>query len=376
MFQCSNRIQTQLTAWLMRRTASTGIRRVASLSAAIANDIGSVRAENQDRVAIARGHDFAGRSFILAGLSDGIGGMKDGAQCAANTLGSFFASLFDEAQSDDEPERWLTRSALKSDLAVHSKFNGAGGATLVAVLICMNGSVHWLSVGDSRVYHSHGNNLTQLSVDDTIAGQLDKQNDPSPGQLNLLQFIGMGKYLEPHVSRLETEMKGAVLLMSDGVHFIDSALISKIIGHSPDPGKCVQRLTDIAKWFGGQDNASVAMIELEVVANDKAYLFGTGYEIWDSFGELQIIVDSESRPRTVPQLSVVDAAKLSVAENSAKSANNHPIEQPKKEQSKTKRTRGTRKPKVDVAKRELESNKSREAEKTPQLLIQFPEKAI
>ena len=69
MIPGSNRIQSQLTVWFMRRTAHSGIRRVADLAAAIANDIGSVRVENQDRVAIARGKDFAGRSFILVGLS-------------------------------------------------------------------------------------------------------------------------------------------------------------------------------------------------------------------------------------------------------------------------------------------------------------------
>ncbi|MCX7109332.1 MAG: serine/threonine-protein phosphatase [Proteobacteria bacterium] len=360
----------------MRRTAHSGIRRVADLSAAIANDIGSVRVENQDRVAIARGKDFAGRSFILVGLSDGIGGMKDGAECAAITLGSFFGAFFDEAQSDDKPEHWLSRSAFQSDLAVHSKFDGAGGATLVAVLICTSGSVHWLSVGDSRVYYSHGENLTQLSVDDTIAGQLGMQNDSIPGRSSLLQFIGMGNQLEPHVSQLETGLKGSVLLMSDGVHFIDSAWIGKIIAHSADPGKCVQRLAEIAKWCGGADNASVAMIELEIALNEKVYCQETGYQIWDSFGELQIIVDSESYKRKVQQALTVNTAKLSVNDNSAKLANDQPIEKSIKDKPKTKRTRGSRKPKEVAAEHKLESSKGSKTEKLPQLIIQFPEKAI
>lgn len=369
----SNQIQNRLTSWFLRRTASSGGRRVAALSAAVASEIGSVRGDNQDRVAIARGQDFAGRSFILVALCDGIGGMKNGAECAATALGGFFGSFFDEVQLDCEPEQWLSRAAFKSNSAVNAKLEGAGGSTLVAVLISSGGGVYWLSVGDSRVHHSLGTRLTQISVDDTIAGQLGKHVEAGIGQSNLLQFIGMGKQLEPHVSRLETGLQGSVLLTSDGVHFINPDWIGQIIGHSPDPGVCVRRLAELAKWCGGPDNASVAMIALDVAVDIP--FSEPLYEIWDPFGELQIIIGAEQRLPTGNVGRSVSSPLSPIPKVSVDLAC-HPETQTKERQDKTKRSRGSRKPKVAAPKPEVVADKDGgSAMEVPQLLMKFPNKA-
>ena len=52
----------------MRRTAPSGVRRVASLTAAVASELGGVREDNQDRVAIARGRDRLGRVELVREL--------------------------------------------------------------------------------------------------------------------------------------------------------------------------------------------------------------------------------------------------------------------------------------------------------------------
>lgn len=352
----------------MRKTAPSGARRVVALSAAVATEIGSVRDENQDRVSIVRGQDFAGRSFTLIALSDGIGGMKYGAECAATTLGSFFGSFFDEVQTDCEPEKWLSRAAFKSNSVVNAKFAGAGGATLVAALISSGGRVHWLSIGDSRVHHSQGTRLTQISVDDTIAGQLGKQVDVGLGQSNLLQFVGMGNQLEPHVSCLEAGLEGSVLLTSDGVHYINQDWLGQIIGNSPDSGVCVRRLAELAKWCGGPDNASVAILSLESSVDLPSA--ESLYEIWDPFGEMQIIVASGlamasgaplSSPKLHnPQVDLVGYSEVQVTEK----------------QRKAKRSQGPRKTKVAAQKRKAlaEEDRGSEAE-VPQLRMKFPNKA-
>lgn len=370
----SDRIIDRLTAWFMRKTASNGVRRVAALSAAVATDVGSVRDENQDRVAIARGQNFAGRSFILVALSDGIGGMKEGTECAATALGGFFGAFFQEVQSEGEPEIWLSRAAYRSNLAVHAKLDGAGGATLAAVLISASGSVHWVSVGDSRVQHWDGTKLTQISVDDTIAGQLGKQIDSGLGQSNLLQFIGMGKQLDPHVSRLDTELKGSILLTSDGVHFLDSVWLGEIVRHSPDPGVCVRRLTELAKWCGGPDNASVAIISLDVKVDNPALHQETEYDIWDPFGEMRLIVDVEPRIPTTSKRPEINAPKSTAHEAPVSPAKN-PGAQTKAGQPKSKRTGRPRKSKRSQPVRDSEIGKSDDAKEVPQLHIEFPKKA-
>ena len=373
----SKSIHNRLTAWFMRQTTKSGVRRVAALSAALASDVGLVRDENQDRVAMARGQDFSGHSFVLVALSDGIGGLKNGAECAAMTLGSFFGAFFEEVQQKKLPEIWLSNAAHESNNLVHAKFGGNGGATLVAILISKDGAIHWLSIGDSRVYYSDGIKLTQLSVDDTIAGQLGKQQNLDIGQSNLLQFIGMGNQLEPHISQLDSSLNGTVLLTSDGVHFLNSVWLGQIIGHSSDPGVCVRRLTEMAKWCGGFDNASVAMISLDFQIMNCKYPQEIGYDIWDPYGELQIIADIVSDNNSMSVKPSDQAAKPSKNLGPPKTPNN---ESGKRNltatKQKRKRTETTKKPKDDSPKLEGKSDEGKITKEKPQLFIEFSYKKL
>ena len=117
-------IDAQLTSWLLRRTAMTGVRRVASLNAAIATDVGSVRKENQDRLAVARGTDAHGQAYMVMALADGMGGMRGGAECAAIALGSFFASIHQTASNGSNSAGWLSAAALCGNASVYDKYRG------------------------------------------------------------------------------------------------------------------------------------------------------------------------------------------------------------------------------------------------------------
>ena len=188
----------KLAAWFMRRTAPTGVRRVAPLNAAVASDVGVVRQENQDRVALVRGSDRTGTTFILAALADGIGGMKRGEECAAVALGTFIDSVVTEAQRSVSPMDWLGRACACANKAVWTRHAGEGGSTLVALLLVRGRRPMWLSIGDSRVYQARDGKLRQLSRDDTLEGQLGK---PIEGgrRSELLQFVGIGDACEPHI---------------------------------------------------------------------------------------------------------------------------------------------------------------------------------
>jgi serine/threonine protein phosphatase PrpC len=265
---------------------------VAALGAAIASDIGNVRNENQDRAAIARGRDRQGREFTVVTVADGIGGMRDGGVCAAVAIGSFLAAISEQANTVAESSiEWLKKSVNAANRSVYSRLKGDGGSTLVALLIKPGQPVCWLSVGDSRVYSKSGKNITQVSVDDTIAGQLGKSPDVAMEQLRLLQFIGMGDELEPHIEAFTNERIDSVILTTDGVHYLASSpnWLGQIITNAPDPGFCVKRLVDLAKWCGGPDNASVVMIDLTSNREHENRPSQSRLEVWDAFGELQII---------------------------------------------------------------------------------------
>lgn len=289
----SSLLQSRVTDWLLRRMPTSGVRRVAPLVAAIASEIGSVREENQDRAVIARGWSSQGQDYSVIAVADGIGGMRDGAQCAAVTIGAFLAAIDERAQAGSgTSEEWISAAAHTANEAVFSQFRGDGGSTLVALLIRPGAPVCWLSVGDSRVYCARGKNLAQVSVDDTIAGQLGKSSDGAESeQSQLLQFIGMGDDLEPHCAELTSEPIDAAVLTTDGVHYLGGApgWLDMIVYNAPDPGFCVKRLVDLAKWCGGPDNATVAMIALSAEREPEDRPSYPCLEVWDAFGELQIL---------------------------------------------------------------------------------------
>jgi len=367
-------LQKQLTTWFLRKTTQNGVRRIDPLSGAVASDVGNVREENQDRVAISRGKDRLGRVFAVAALADGIGGMRNGAECAATTLGCFLGAILEEAQSyNNDTHQWLLLAVRRANLIVHSKFRGNGGSTLVAVIIC-EGMAHWLSVGDSRVYSSKGSALLQLSVDDTIAGQLGKPGQADLEQSRLLQFIGIGESLEPHIEPLDVASTESVLLTSDGVHFMASApnWLGLIVGHASEPGLCVRRLIELSKWCGGPDNASAAMISVASAA--KTAPGYSCFEVWDPFGELQIIdkVNDRIAPSQL-QLNIEDASYLgdtsSVVRESDKRSNDE-CSTPPDEKKPTCRARKSKSSKEKGSK----DSDDKSASQKPELLIEFSNK--
>lgn len=283
----------RLAAWFMRRTAPSGVRRVAPLKAAVASDVGVVREENQDRVAIVRGCDGAGSMFVVAALADGIGGMKSGAECASLTLGTFLDAVVGEAQHLSEPREWLWRASMRANRAVHEKYRGDGGSTLVALLLSKGHRPLWLSIGDSRVYLAGAAKIRQLSRDDTLEGQLGKATGAR--RSDLLQFVGIGDPIEPHVEPLPPEATGTLMLTSDGIHFIEEDYLAKVVHFAPDVGMCAKRLTELAKMLGGPDNASVAAVSMEAISGEPDPLLDSSFEVWDPFGELQVIFDRSTR---------------------------------------------------------------------------------
>lgn len=279
----------RLAAWFMRRTAPSGARRVAPLKAAVASDVGVVRQENQDRVALVRACDRSGGAFVLAALADGIGGMKNGAECAALALGTFLDGVISEAQHSADPRDWLWRAANMADRAVHAKHMGNGGSTLVAVLLTKGHRPLWLSIGDSRVYLAADAKIRQLSCDDTLEGQLGKVTGGR--RADLLQFVGLGEALEPHIEPVPWDASGTIMLTSDGVHFVEDDYLAKVVHFAPDAGVCVKRLTEFARMLGGPDNASVAAVSMSALLGDGEPLLDASFEVWDPFGELQVMFD-------------------------------------------------------------------------------------
>lgn len=281
-----NKLVQRLYSWLMRKTTVSAVRRVGELSIAIGSDIGNVRNENQDRVAVLKVQLELNQSFVVIALCDGMGGMAEGSACASQALASFFISCV--SNRNIPPSKCLSIAAQDANRVVHALYKGSGGATLSAILLDGMGGMTGVNIGDSRIYSHREYQLDQLTVDDTLAGLRPNAKNDLHSRNDLLQFIGMGDGMESHIVETSAAQK-LMILTSDGAHYVDKNVMQMVIENAKEPAIAVKRLIEVAKWCGGRDNASIA-IAAPLVTQPQLFDDIGFIQIWDPFGELQIIV--------------------------------------------------------------------------------------
>ncbi|MBD2232095.1 PP2C family protein-serine/threonine phosphatase [Phormidium tenue] len=297
-----DKLQEYLAQWLNPEEGHRTFQ-VDGAEVAIGSAIGCVREANEDRVLVARllRDKEPNRNFFLGILCDGMGGMSRGGVCASLAISSFIKSLISGKNSDFS--KLVETAAFEANNAVYEKFNGAGGTTLSAVVFSANGEALSVNVGDSRIYRLLAKNkLDKLTVDDTLKGQLEEKNKTAqlslPEFRSLLQYIGMGEGLEPHIFNISpiNDIK-PIILTSDGIHSMPPETLKQLITNSQSVGDIVFRLITHSEWIGGHDNATSLSIkgDLSSTMSSKGKEFLNVLEVWTSTKNLQIWITSPSR---------------------------------------------------------------------------------
>lgn len=226
------------------------------IPAAWASSRGPSRSENQDRLIIGR----SSKGFSFAILADGMGGMKEGANAAAQTVAAIAATLL---STDFTPlESLLSRALGFANTVVHDRLHGAGGATVVCAAWNAQSRVV-AHVGDARAYLlSNAPQFEQLTSDDTVIGQLALLGQPGRPASDLygglLQFIGIGAGIEPHIRRVP-DARG-LLLTSDGAHSAPSSVLAWVIEKASYIQLAAERVVMASEWNGSSDNGTAVTI--------------------------------------------------------------------------------------------------------------------
>jgi len=216
---------------------------------------GLVRAENEDRVVVARWTE-RGEACWVIGVADGIGSGKAGAEAASIALAWFVAALIDSRQ---ELDLRLAKATELANRAVFERWRGKEGTTLSAVMV-RGQRRRLVNVGDSRIYGIDREDQTVLLT----------QDDTMPTIPGLLQFVGMGTDLAPHIHDVAPRFV-RVLLTSDGAHnYVDALFTHLVRAAKGDMRMFIDRLTHLATWCGGGDNATTAIASLTVGALESA----------------------------------------------------------------------------------------------------------
>ena len=288
--------------WLSRPVPERAQNQCFDLLAILATDIGLKREENQDRVAALRlSAKQSSLPIIAVVVADGMGGMRDGARCATLAVSSFFYALVRHRHQGLE-QRAAAAIAHANDM-VYAFAGGRGGATFSPLLFDAGAPAVIINLGDSRIYScGNGVKVERLTVDNSLEEAVGGHGR------ELLQFVGMGTGMRPHI-RIVPSGVTELALTTDGVHYIDADTLAGVLFHAPEPKAAADRLSALARWCGGHDNASMALINLQALSRPAARGQEGAVQIWDPFGTMAIswvreVSEATRRPQAVtPELN-------------------------------------------------------------------------
>jgi len=208
-----------------------------------------------------------------------MGGYENGSQASRRTA-ELMKDVLESIESEEGIESLLIKEIKRIDKEVKKEYaaadNGGSGTTLAAALI-FGKHMHWIGVGDSRIYIIRGEEIVQVTQDHTYKMQLRRSVEkgliPSgfaekhPQRNALTSYIGSGdiKYISTNKAGLDLKPGDIVLLCSDGlVKSLDDGRISKIIRDClGDMNAAARQLTVQAfdSSDGSKDNTTVVLMK-------------------------------------------------------------------------------------------------------------------
>lgn len=241
------------------------------------------RVEQQDAFGFGRFDDavFLAHGGYLVVLADGMGGLLDGREAAWRAVLGFIENYSAKAPKEPIPAA-LDRALAAANREVHALASGGAGegecgTTLVAAVVQAD-RLHWVSVGDSRLYHFDRTTgaLRQLNADHRYARELERavaagylaaeEAETHPDREALTSFLGLTEIpeLDHSAQALDLGPGDRVLLCSDGVYrALDTAALAAALA-LPAQAAAERLVAGVsAADDPHQDNATVAVLALE-----------------------------------------------------------------------------------------------------------------
>jgi protein phosphatase len=144
------------------------------------------------------------------------------------------------------------------------------GTTLTAVLV-RNHSAHISQVGDSRAYLVRGDEIYQLTRDQSFvqalldAGAITEEQAARYPSNILMQALGTEPYVEPVITETEIDRGDYLFLCSDGLsNKVADEEIRHAIQTSINLTSACERLVEMANQRGGEDNITIIIARFDI----------------------------------------------------------------------------------------------------------------
>jgi protein phosphatase len=237
---------------------------------AVRTDVGRVREVNQDAVYAEEG------LFVVA---DGMGGHRGGEVASAIAV---------EAMGDGEAPPSTVDALIERVRSAHQAVleradadpELLGMGTTVCAIARLDeadqpGMLGVVNVGDSRIYRFADGELTQLTEDHSLVGDLVRAGHLTPDeaanhpQRNIVtRALGIGEQLLVDYWEVPAVPEDHYLLCSDGlVDEVGDNQIAAVLRRLVEPTEIVDELVRLALEAGARDNVSVLVLRVDQTAD-------------------------------------------------------------------------------------------------------------
>jgi protein phosphatase len=245
------------------------------------SDLGRQRQGNEDNLFV------RAPLFVVA---DGMGGAQAGEVASEMAVDSFTSGL-----PEGSPADGLRHVIESANRAIHDRSRTeaktAGMGTTVTAAYVGEREVTIAHVGDSRAYVLRDGELTRLTSDHSLVGELvkrgkltEEQAELHPQRSVITRALGSEPDVDVDVEVYQARAGDVFMLNSDGLtSMVQEPRVKEIIQASPSLEQAGRDLIAAANDAGGRDNITVILFRLEEVDGAHAADPGetTEYETWE-----------------------------------------------------------------------------------------------
>ena len=250
--------------------------------------------------------------FVVA---DGMGGAQAGEVASRMAVESFDGGL-----PDGTPAEGLTHVVEEANRRIHERSQAdaqrAGMGTTVTAAYVGEGEVTIAHVGDSRAYVLRDGDLSRLTRDHSLVGELvergkltEEQAETHPQRSVITRALGPEPDVQVDIRGYQARGGDVFLLCSDGLtSMIPEARVKQILEGSDTLADAGRELIAAANDAGGRDNITVLLFRLEEVAASTGVDAGETSMV-EAVGEHQ-----GAATMTLPAVSEAEAPRKRPAE--------------------------------------------------------------
>ena len=243
------------------------------LSVLGATHIGSMRAENQDTYLFG----LVDEQRCYGGVCDGMGGENAGGYASQLARQALCEALEKAQWSEITPQNvkhLLVSAAVGANSRIneqaHQNPHQQGKGTTQAHAVILQDTLYCVHAGDSRIYTIADDTIKQLTVDHTVvqflidSGELTAAAAENHPQRHFItRALGVAEQIDLEYGEYPLDGQQYVVLATDGLY--NSLQPEQIIDFTRQAvaRRDAQLLVDAANEYGGSDNITAVIIQLQ-----------------------------------------------------------------------------------------------------------------